>query len=227
MPFMLSWLTRRSATRIVLDESISDDIRDVVQQLRAQGAELQLYLLDVGLDVPTVLCVAFGDGESWPGATVSLGCHLSPRVALEKAILEQGQGGPYTRRLMLERKRPIPQSPSEVRSLEDHALYYVPKSRRSAFAFLSQGTVCQAASLPEPDGVSLSALSAKVTAAGLRIAIVDVTTRDLFPTPFRVVRALGRGFQQIHFGHHLARLGNPRLVAMADNGVNPDPHPMA
>jgi ribosomal protein S12 methylthiotransferase accessory factor len=42
-----------------------------------------------------------------------------------------------------------------------------------------------------------------------------------------VARALGAGFQQIHFGHRLARLGNPRLLAMTTRGINPDPHPMA
>jgi ribosomal protein S12 methylthiotransferase accessory factor len=54
-----------------------------------------------------------------------------------------------------------------------------------------------------------------------------VTSPDLAVTPLRVARALGPGFQQIHFGHLLGRLGNPRLWAMAPRGINPDPHPMA
>jgi ribosomal protein S12 methylthiotransferase accessory factor len=225
--FMLSWLTRRPATRVLLDESISPGVREVARRFHVEGAQLELYLLNVGVDVPTILCVAFGDGEAWPGATVALGCHLSPRVAIEKAILEQGQGGPYIRRLMEERERPIPKTPWEVKSLEDHALFYVPRARNAAFEFLSKGDVRLAGSLPEPDSISLSALSARVTTAGLRIAIADVTSRDLRKTPFRVARALGRGFQQIHFGHHLGRLGNPRLVALTNQGSNPDPHPMA
>ena len=66
----------------------------------------------------------------------------------------------------------------------------------------------------------------RLRAAQLRIAIADVTSPDLLQTPFRVARALGPNFQQIHFGHVLARLGNPRLHAMAPRGINPDPHPL-
>ena len=81
--------------------------------------------------------------------------------------------------------------------------------------------------LDEPDEFSLAALTRTITAAGLRVAVVDVTAPDLAATPFRVARAVGPEFQQIHFGHRVARLGNPRLLAMAARGINPDPHPMA
>jgi ribosomal protein S12 methylthiotransferase accessory factor len=60
----------------------------------------------------------------------------------------------------------------------------------------------------------------------MRVAVVDVTSPDLRGTPFRVVRALGPDFQQIHFGHRLARLDNPRLWAVARDGINADPHPL-
>ncbi len=56
--------------------------------------------------------------------------------------------------------------------------------------------------------------------------MADLTTPDLAGSPFRVARALGPDFQQIHFGHRLARLGNPRLAALAPRGCNPDPHPL-
>ena len=224
--FMISWLTRRPGRRIQLDASIDPEVREIARQLGARAGRLELYLLDAGLHVPAVLCAAFGDGRRWPGATVSLASHLSPRVAIAKAILEQGQGGPYLRRLMEEKKHPVPARPQDVRTLTDHALYYIPEERARAFAFLDRGDVVRAADLPEPEACSLDVLGRRVGAAGLRIALVDVTSPDLAPTPFRVVRALGAGFQQIHFNHRLARLGNPRLRALAADGLNPDPHPM-
>ncbi len=225
--FMISWLARLPGRRIALDDSIDPGTREVARQIAERGARLELYLLDVGLAVPTVLAVGFGDGRRWPGATVAMAAHLSPRAAIRKAVLEQGHVGPYLRRLMLEGNQIIPERPEDVRTLSDHAIYYFPPSRASAFAFLDAGERTPAAQLEEPADLSLGGLVARVRAAGHRVAVVDVTSPDLVGTPFRIARALGPGFQQIHFGHALGQLGNPRLLAMAPHGINPDPHPMA
>jgi ribosomal protein S12 methylthiotransferase accessory factor len=223
--FTLTWLARLPARRILLDESVDAVIRDVAGQLADAAVELRLYLLDAGLHVPVVMCVVFGDGVRWPGATVALAAHQSPRAAIEKAILEQGQGGPYYRRLLEEQKSVIPAHPDDVRTLEDHALYYFPTARAAAFAFLDAGDAVPAAALKEPADLSLDALVSRLRVAGMRIAVADLTSPDLAATPFRVARALGPDFQQIHFGHRLARLGNPRLAALA-SVPNPDPHPL-
>lgn len=226
--FTLSWLARRPGLRVDLDASVDAGVRDLARQFAAEageGGRSALYLLDVGIGIPTVLSVVFGDGRRWPGASVSIAAHPSPRVALAKALLEQGQGGPYYRRL-LEEGGPVPARPEDVFTLEDHARYYFPRERASAFAFLDAGGSAPASSLEEPREISLAALAARVRAAGMRIAVVDVTAPDLRGTPFRVARALGPDFQQIHFGHALARRDNPRLQALAPRGLNPDPHPL-
>ncbi|WP_437686367.1 TOMM precursor leader peptide-binding protein [Sorangium sp. So ce176] len=225
--FTISWLARRPGRRILPDDSVDAEVREIARQLEGRGARIELYLLDAGVAIPTVMCVGYGDGKRWPGAVVSLAAHLSPHMAIRKAILEQGQIGTYVFRLMTGEALGIPERPEDVRSLEDHAVYYVPPSRAGAFAFLGEGGTVTASQLEEPEHISLSALTRRMSAAGLRIAIVDVTSPDLAATPFRVVRAIGPDFQQIHFGHEVARLGNPRLRAMAPYGINPDPHPMA
>ena len=224
--FMLTWLARRPGRRLLLDRPIDPTADEVTRQLAERGVQLELYLLDVGLAVPVVLSVGLGDGARWPGATVALAAHLSPRIAVRKAILEQAHVGPYLHRKMIAGLT-IPDQPDDVRTLEDHAAYYFPPSRADAFAFLGAGAPLAARDLDEPDDLSLAALTRTITAAGLRVAVVDVTAPDLAATPFRVARAVGPEFQQIHFGHHVARLGNPRLLAMAVRGINPDPHPMA
>jgi ribosomal protein S12 methylthiotransferase accessory factor len=225
--FMISWLARLPGRRIHLDESIDPGTREVARQLADRGARLELYLVDAGVGVPAAVSIGFGDGRRWPGATVAMAAHLSPRRAIRKAVLEQGHVGPYLRRLMIEATEAVPERPEDVRTLSDHARYYFPPSRAAAFAFLGRGGAAEAAELEEPEDASLDALVGRVRAAGLRVAVVDVTSPDLAPTPFRVVRALGPRFQQIHFGHALAQLENPRLLAMAPHGINPDPHPMA
>ncbi|MGK3960186.1 TOMM precursor leader peptide-binding protein [Sorangium sp. So ce118] len=225
--FMISWLARRPGRRILPDDAIEPEVHEVARQLAERGARVELYLLEAGIAVPVVMCVGYGDGKRWPGAVVSIAAHLSPLIAIKKAILEQGQIGSFVFRLMTGEDVAVPERPEDVRTLEDHAVYYLPPSRAAAFAFLRQGGTVTASELEEPREISLSELARRVQAAGMRIAIVDVTSPDLAATPFRVARALGPDFQQIHFGHELARLGNPRLRSMAPHGINPDPHPMA
>ncbi|WP_437752995.1 TOMM precursor leader peptide-binding protein [Sorangium sp. So ce1389] len=225
--FMISWLARRPGRRILPDDAVDPEVHEVARQLAERGARIELYLLEAGIAVPVVMCVGYGDGKRWPGAVVSISAHLSPRTAIKKAILEQGQIGNFVFRLMTGEDVAVPERPEDVRTIEDHAVYYLPPSRAAAFAFLRQGGTVTAAELEEPSEVSLSELARRVQAAGMRVAIVDVTSPDLAATPFRVARAVGPDFQQIHFGHELARLGNPRLRAMAPHGINPDPHPMA
>jgi ribosomal protein S12 methylthiotransferase accessory factor len=224
--FMISWLARRPGRRVILDGSVGAGVREAARQLEDEGVRVELYLLDVGLGIPVVACAGYGDGERWPGAMLSISAHLCPRAAIAGALFEQGHFGPYLCRRVAE-GRPIPARPEDVRTLEDHALYYMPRHRASAFAFLGAGGEVRAADLPDPEGAPIDVLCRRIAAAGLRVAIADVTSPDLADTPFRVARAQGAGFQQIHFGHRLARLGNPRLCAMAPNGINPDPHPMA
>jgi ribosomal protein S12 methylthiotransferase accessory factor len=225
--FMISWLARLPGRRILIDESVDAATREVVRQLAERGARTELYLVDAGIAVPSIVAVGFGDGKRWPGAAVAMAAHLSPHAAIRKAILELGHVGPYLRRLMLEGKQTIPDRPEDVRTLDDHAFYYFPPSRARAFDFLRAGEATLAASLEEPEDLSIGALIERIRAAGRRIAVVDVTSPDLAGSPFRVARALGPDFQQIHFGHVLGHLGNPRLLAMAPHGINPDPHPMA
>lgn len=224
--FMLTWLARIPGKRVRLDGSVDPAARVITRQLSERGMRVELYLLDVGLRVPSVMGVGFGDGERWPGAMVSLSAHLSPRVAIKKAVMELGQGAHYIHQLMMDPNKQVPERPEDVLSLDDHALYYVPPRRAAAFAFLAEGDSVAAEDLEEPEATSLDVLARRLREAKLRIAVADVTSPDLRRTPFRVARALGPNFQQIHFGHVLARLGNPRLHAMAPRGINPDPHPL-
>jgi ribosomal protein S12 methylthiotransferase accessory factor len=228
--FMLTWLCQLPARRIVPDGALEPGVGEIVRQLGEHGAAVELYLLDAGTGIPTALCLGVGDGERWPAVTVALACHTDLRTAVRKAILEQGHVGPYIQRLMRENK--VPASPEEVLSLEDHALYYVTPERLGAFDFLrrpdrEQDPVILAGVPPAPPPTAASCAE-RLSAAGLRVAIADVTSPDVTASPFRVARALGTNMQPIHFGERFRRLANPRLQAhLTARGVNPNPHPVA
>ncbi len=226
--FILSWLARIPGRRLLLDGSLDPSIGEVVRQLGEAGIEVELYLLDAGVALPTVLCIGLGDGTRWPGTMASLAAHPDPRQAAAKAVLEQAHVAPYLANLM--RTMPIPAGPEEVTTLEHHALYYVPVERRAAFDFLRDGAqppvpLGELPALAEPHRESCVALLA---AAGVRVAIADVTSPDVATGPFRVARALGTDMLPIHFGWGFRRLGSARLrQRLAGREPHPEPHPLA
>jgi ribosomal protein S12 methylthiotransferase accessory factor len=226
--FLISWLGRLPGTRLALDESLDDESRQVIDQLEDAGARVELYLLDVGLGIPTAVCLALGDGCRWPGATVASAAHLDPRLATRNAILEQGFSGPFVRQVMARRERAIPESPDQVRSFLDHALFYVPVVRSVAFNFLRSGTEAPISlrKIPRPNEISLKVCAERLAAGGVRIAVVDVTSPDVRLGPFRVVRALGNDLQALHCGYGMERLANPRLKRWLVEGANVNIHPL-
>ena len=226
--FMLTWLCRRPGRRLIVDNALEPGIRAVLQQLQECEAQIELYLLDVGLSIPTVVCLGLGDGQHWPGVTVGSAAHMSPRVAVYKAILEQGYSGSYLRRAMIGGAYPIPEQPEQVRTFFDHALFYMPAARAVACDFLRSGggAPLSLATLPEPTDISLEACTERLAAGGVRVALVDVTAPDVAQSPFRVVRALGTNMQPLHCGFGLERLANPRLRELLMGEVNSDIHPL-
>jgi ribosomal protein S12 methylthiotransferase accessory factor len=155
-----------------------------------------------------------------------LGCgaHLRARTAIRRAILEQGQTGPYHARLTAEGAA-VPREASEVRSFLQHALYYAPAERSGAFAFLHAGgsAPCLYSSLGDDGANGLASCIELLSAAGLRVAAADITPPDVALLPLRVVRAVAPRLQPIHCGFGMERLDNPRLRALGR--LNPNVHP--
>jgi len=225
--FMLTWLCQLPSRRIMLDDSLEPGIAEVVRQMKQRGAEIELYLLDgTDVDMPVVMCLALGEG-ALPAVSVALSCHLDPRVAVRKSILEQAHVGPYLMRQVAELK--VPATPADVQTLDDHAAYYFTPERLPIFDFIrNTDRSIRYADLPQVDDVSVAACAALLEKAGVQVAVVDVTSPDLLDSPFRVARAIGLDVQPIHFGERFRRLANPRLMKHSGGRpLNPHPHPLA
>jgi ribosomal protein S12 methylthiotransferase accessory factor len=226
--FMMTWLQRRPPQRLDAGRELGDRVLDVIAELAELGLPVELYLLASDIDVPTVMCVAWGDGQRRPAASVSLAADTDPIDAARKAVMEQAHVGPYVSRLMADESQRVPPRASEVKSLNDHALYYTRRRRLRSFDFVRATRGAKPVSLgrlSRPSGDRRAHCVTAIAEAGLRVAIADVTAPDVRLGPFRVARALGRYLQPIDFGFRNRRLANPRL---ATNGaqLNPDPHPL-
>ena len=223
---MLTWLAHRPGRPLSVNGQLPSQVTEALRQLKPLGVETKLALLDVGISIPVVACLGFGDGESWPGVTLALAADTNPLVAATKAILEHGHVGPYIRREMRDQTHPVPAKAEAVRSLLDHALFYSRPERADAARFLLEGDPISLGDLPRIDGDRGDLCRRALAAAGVRVAIADVTAPDVAGSPFRVARALGVHMQPIYFGYGLERRANPRLRALAAE-LNEMPHPLA
>jgi len=204
---MAAWLTGNSGRRIELDDRLDPRLGRVLDGMRHLGATVEIYLLPTSACGVTVVCLGLGDGVSYPGVTIGLGTDLDVHSALRQAVLELGQTGPHLRRMMRSNALQIPSNPASVREMLDHAAYYFPRERATAFDPLrrSDTSVGLRDFVEDASSHSLRACASALDAAGIRVALVDVTSADVATGPFCVVRAISPDLQPISYGYGLDR----------------------
>jgi ribosomal protein S12 methylthiotransferase accessory factor len=199
--FIAAWLTACPGQRVVVDSVFDPQLRQVLEGIEALGAKVELYVLPTAAYGTTALCLALGDGDQYPGVTMGLGADLDPAIAVRQAILELAQTGPHLRRLMRSQTFRVPADPSCVTEMLQHAVYYFPVERATAFDGLRNSEAPIA--LRELQGIparSLEHCASGLQAASIRVALVDVTSPDVATGPFRVVRAVSPDLQAISYG---------------------------
>ncbi len=213
--FMAAWLTGQVAQRLELDDTVDPLLHQVIEGIRSLGATVEIYSLPTSAIGITVLCLAFGDGQNYPGTTFGLGCDLEPKAALKQAVLELGQTGPYLRRMMQTELLTTPAYPTDVKEMLDHAAYYFPRDRSSAFDRLrSNKSSVRFSELKGGDKRSLQSCVSSLSEEGIRVALVDVTSNDVSTGPFRVMRAVSPNLQTIWYGYGLERSPIERVRKM-------------
>ncbi|HVK20961.1 MAG TPA: YcaO-like family protein [Actinokineospora sp.] len=216
---MAAWMTGAKGRYVDLDETLDVDLRAIVDALRAQGPGVEVYLVPTSMYGVTAVALSLGDGRRWPGVTLGLGADRSPRAAIRAALLELAQTAPHLATLLRDRTHPVPKHPQDVRDMLDHAAYYFPANRVEAFDRLRCGGTSRLRDLVEPvPETSVTDLKGVLGSAGVRVAIVDVTSADVAMGPFRVVRAVSPDLQPISYGH-----GNDRspVVRLRDKLLPP------
>src|SRR4030095_6732146 len=63
--FMAAWLTACPGRRVEVDGDPL--LRSVVEGIEGLGAKVEIYLLPTSACGTTILCLAFGDGDRYPG----------------------------------------------------------------------------------------------------------------------------------------------------------------
>ncbi len=210
--FLSAWMTATPGRAVTLDDALDPRLRRVFDAVETLGAAIEIFTLPTSACGTTVLCVARGDGERYPGATIALAADLDPAAALQGAILELGQTAPHLRRMMQTGAIAIPARDTGVHGMLDHAAYYFSADRAAAFDFLrGGGSISVRALTSRTRRRTLAACTAALRKANVRVALVDVTAPDVATGPFRVIRAVSPDLQPLSYGYGFERLPVERV----------------
>lgn len=240
---LITWMNRLPAVEIEFAHT-----RGIASSIQVHysrfGVQLRAFLIPTDLPASIVMAEAADSDPKRPATVIGMGCHLNPTVALEKALFELCQGRPSESRMYLEKP------PGErlrryedVKDLEDHSAFLSVPGRRHEFEFLwSRGEKVRLEDLPNPSvgdvDRDLETCVRGLTERGHRVVYVDLTTPDVAPFGYHVVRTFATGLQPIHFGWGQERLGGRRLFELpqqlglastvrTEADLNPCPHPLA
>jgi ribosomal protein S12 methylthiotransferase accessory factor len=238
--FIITWLNRMPVPELDFADvgGISRDIRSAYERW---GAEVRAFRLATDLPVSVVMAVVIDRTGEGPAAMIGLGCEMYCPQALQKSLFEVCQLHELLRRRHGEGAANRLNSYADVRTLDEHAAYFLRPDHLHEFDFLLQhGRKIRIDDRPAPAAVEddLKTLHSALASNGYRVFYHDLTTPDLERYPIRVARALIPHLQPIHFGHGLERLGGRRLYELpkklgfrehpsSEATLNPCPHPLA
>ncbi|MFC7616037.1 YcaO-like family protein [Actinokineospora soli] len=209
---LAAWLTGARGRFIELDETLDADLADAVDALTDEGHTVEVHLLPTSTYGATAVALALGDGKRLPGVAIGTGAARDPREAVRGALLELAQSAPHLTTLLREKAVAVPSRPEEVRGMLDHAAFYFRPDRVVAFDRLRCGGTTRLGDLPGTGApASTDDLAGVLGAAGIRVAVVDVTSADVATGPFRVVRAVSARLQPLSYGYGNDRTPVARL----------------
>ena len=225
---MAAWMTGAPGRRIVVDDTLEPALASVLRGVEGLGVSVELYALPTTVCGTAMICLGLGDGDTWPGVAMGLGADLDPREAARQAILELCQTGPYLTHMLRSGNLRVPPDPESVETMLDHAAFYFPADRASAFDRLRGGddVVPLGSLLTSERERSLDACAAALESACVRVALVDVTSPDIATGPFRVVRAVSLDLQPISYGYGFERASVERVRSRVLTEGLPPIHPV-
>lgn len=238
--FMLAWHNRLSLP--LLDWSGDPELTWLDRRYFAP-ARLRYSAVDLSvfLGIPTVLGVVHGA----PGALGALGVGAasapSVGVAWRKALSEAFSVQRWVRDRALEEPELLGRPAADIRTFDDHTLYYADERRAESCAFLDSSPVRRAAGdVPPLEGANvlelIEAVARRLSDHGVSAYAADVTSPDVRAAGLRVVHIVAPELCQLDVVEGARFLGGRRMYEAAFEAglvprqlrrgdLNPDPHP--
>lgn len=238
--FTLVWQGRMSPPQLRV-ETLSDRNYDLVSRFEQAGGSVTLFDLTLDIRVPSVLAVLRGNAPTAPALVFAAATDLSPEGAVRKALEELAHTRRYSQQIMTRLPRVAAQPPYDaVRDQVSHLNFWADHANapHAEFLFASPQRIDFDDMADESTGQAgpdLEKVLRRVSEAGYRTLLTDVTTPDVRPLGLTVCRAIVPGLHPLFMGHRLRALGGERLWriprqlgyagVVRETGDNSFPHP--
>ena len=236
----LCWLQRLAVPALDLSSMPGDTMRDALSRYARSPVRLYCSELTTDVGIPAVLVAMASNAPGWPAVAVATAADMSHERAVLKALGELSNGAALVR-VHRQSARPLPRTPQQIRSPEDHGLFYAaPSALRHLDLVLRPRRFVRAPVRPASptDDVLASLREAvrRLAERGLEALAVELTAPDIAARGLHVVKVIVPGMLPIDFGQMPKHLGVPRLysaprhmghadAATDPAGLNPAPHP--
>lgn len=228
---VIAWLNRLPVPRIAVEGASGTT---------ESGRTLSVHDITTDLEIPTRLAIV----TDRSAAIVSAGAaaQLDAREATDKAVAEALMIESVLRSIT---SRPSPQAPAatrEVRTLEDHMLFYCNAERMRELDFLlhapTRATDAASREAAREPLDELRVVLETLKQRSLDAIVVDVTLPEIAAAGLHVVRTIVPGLIPLTFGKRFAAKGGDRLyqvpvrlgyreTPLREDQLNPAPHPFA
>jgi len=237
---MLAWANRLSLPRLTWD---GEAHLEGLERRFFAPTGLHYSVLDGSafLDVPVAIGVLRGPPGSRASLAVGAGCAAQVHDAWLKALSESFGVYRWLGLTAATEPQRVAPEPENVRTFEDHMLYYATSERASLAAFLEASPVCTPVrEVPPLEGETpreqIATVVARLARHDISAYAVDVTSPDVQSIGLRVARVLAPELCALDVWHAARFLGGSRLYTAAFEAglaptplvlsdVNPHPHP--
>ena len=238
--FSIAWLNRLPLPKL---EIASSRLLERIYRERFDRKNLEYTLFDMTTDVQiaAVLCLLIDFGRDPAMICTGGAAHLNPEMAAVKALTEAAQTREWAK-MLGNRAEPLifETDFSNVDDFEKHVVLYAYGDMLSNVAFLRESKATRPFSdLPvhEPDNSEAAAAhaAAAIEAVNAEVLVVDITSEDVAPCGYSVVKAFIPEMQQLEGDHAHRFLGGKRLyevprrlgylVESSYENLNTAPHP--
>lgn len=241
--FMITWAARRTPPEIDLDHCPHPEIVELRRRATEGRVELRAFDLTTDLAIPTVLGTAIGVAGQAPSLAVGAASRLSPRAALEKALLESLHTWNWTFELIAARGE-LEGAHAEpdfvIRDFADLVYLYAHPWRRRTLDFLLEPRdkvpLLETAACVDTPADEIEHVVASLRAARCHVLAVDLSPDPDWSIGLHVVRAVSPDLVPLSLTGHRSYRGCERYFGVPDRlgdakppaveaDLNREPHP--
>ncbi|MEN3331194.1 MAG: ribosomal protein methylthiotransferase accessory factor [Blastocatellia bacterium] len=213
--FMVFWYNWLPVPAIDLRSFAAPQIKQVLDRYHSAPVRIFCSSITTDTQIPAVLAVMTSRQPGWPAAIVATAADLDMERAVIRALFELSANHLFIRSVF-EAGHPVPRTPQQVSTQEDHGLFYCTAERLAGLDPVLRPRWQKRAQDFTPKAsadvkTNIDTCVRQLADLGLEAIAVEITASDVSELGFRVVKVLVPGMQPIDFGMQWPHLGGRRL----------------